>query len=52
MATCYAVRDQVIDRFIRTQEKHSEAKEKIATPGAPAAPALETSDSARLLAIP
>ena len=26
MATCYAVRDQVIDRFIRTQEKHSEAK--------------------------
>ena len=28
MATCYAVRDQVIDRFIRTQEKHSETKTK------------------------
>jgi starch phosphorylase len=26
MATCYAVRDQVVDRFINTQSKHSEAK--------------------------
>lgn len=26
MATCYAVRDRIVDRFIRTQEKHSEAK--------------------------
>jgi starch phosphorylase len=26
MATCYAVRDQVVDRFIKTQSKHSEAK--------------------------
>ena len=26
MATCYAVRDQIIDRFIHTQAKHSEAK--------------------------
>ena len=23
MATCYAVRDQVVDRFINTQSKHS-----------------------------
>ena len=26
MATCYAVRDRIVDRFIRTQERHSEAK--------------------------
>ncbi len=26
MATCFAVRDQVVDRFIHTQAKHSEAK--------------------------
>ena len=26
MDTCYAVRDQVVDRFINTQSKHSEAK--------------------------
>ena len=26
MATCYAVRDRVIDRFIETQQKHSESK--------------------------
>ena len=26
MATCHAVRDQIIDRFIHTQEKHGETK--------------------------
>ncbi len=26
MATCYAVRDRVIDRFIETQQKHNEIK--------------------------
>ena len=26
MATCYAVRDRIVDRFIKTQEKHSESK--------------------------
>ena len=26
MATCYAVRDGIVDRFIRTQEKHGESK--------------------------
>ena len=26
MATCYSVRDGIVDRFIRTQEKHGESK--------------------------
>ena len=31
MATCYAVRDQIVDRFIHTQEKHAETKTRRVT---------------------